>query len=217
MRRVALALLAVSAGFAGEKGMFYRVDAGKLVFTNTPTRAARPVPGMAVPVPVPPRASPARREAGMPVTIYDAHIARVAREHRLSAELVKAVAQVESNFDTHAVSAKGARGLMQLMPATAKQYGVRDPHDPLENLRAGAAHLRYLLDRFDGDVTLALAAYNAGEGTVRRHGGVPAYPETRAYVRRVRSRLAPAAPAPLSRAADVRRVVRSDGSILLSN
>jgi soluble lytic murein transglycosylase-like protein len=143
----------------------------------------------------------------------------VAREHGLSPQLIKAVALVESSFNTHAVSPKGAQGLMQLMPATARQYGVEDAFDPLQNLRAGTIHLRRLLDEFDGDLTLALAAYNAGSGAVRRHGGVPAYRETQEYVRKVRSNLSQgrrrAAAAPVESSARI--VQNSDGTIRLVN
>ncbi len=96
---------------------------------------------------------------------------------------------VESNFDHAAVSQKGARGLMQLMPATASIMGVRDPHDPDENIDAGASHLRAMLDTFKGDLPLALAAYNAGEQHVIRHGGIPPFPETRQFVARVLRRM----------------------------
>jgi soluble lytic murein transglycosylase-like protein len=93
------------------------------------------------------------------------------------------VIEVESNFEHRARSRKGAMGLMQLMPGTARQYRVANPYDPGTNIDAGTRHLRMLLDRFD--VSRALAAYNAGEGAVRRFGGVPPYPETRSYVRRI--------------------------------
>jgi hypothetical protein len=102
-------------------------------------------------------------------------------------QLLRAVAQAESNFNPRAVSRAGAQGIMQLMPETARSLGVRDPFNPLENVFAGAAYLRSLLDRFGGDEKLALAAYNAGPGAVRRYGGVPPYAETRAYVDRVLS------------------------------
>jgi hypothetical protein len=114
-------------------------------------------------------------------------ILSAAARHDLDPRLLAAVIRVESNFEHRALSHKGAMGLMQLMPATARQYAVADPYDPALNIEAGARHLRGLLDRFD--LRLALAAYNAGEGAVRRHGGVPPFPETRAYVARILSLL----------------------------
>ena len=101
--------------------------------------------------------------------------------------LVQALISVESGWDPAAVSPKGAKGLMQLMPKTVQRYGVRDPFDPLESLEAGVRYLRELLDEFR-DLRLALAAYNAGEEAVRRYGGIPPYPETQAYVREVMRR-----------------------------
>jgi soluble lytic murein transglycosylase-like protein len=106
------------------------------------------------------------------------------------------VIAVESNHNPRAVSPKGALGLMQLMPATAARYAVADPFDVRENLRAGATHLRRLVDRYAGDITLALAAYNAGEAAVQRHGGIPPYPETQRYVPAVLARYAARATPP---------------------
>jgi soluble lytic murein transglycosylase-like protein len=139
----------------------------------------------------------------------------------LDPDLIKAVAMVESGFDPGAVSPKGAMGLMQLMPETAAQYGVRDALDPYESLRAGSRHLRDLLDGFDGNVTLALAAYNAGAGAVRRYGGVPAYRETRDYVDKVQTKLNGAGrsddpPSPEDEPVIVVRV-DDDGSVSMSN
>jgi soluble lytic murein transglycosylase-like protein len=122
--------------------------------------------------------------------------AAAARRHALDPELVRAVVSVESGFRRDAVSPKGAQGLMQLMPGTARALGVKDAFDPAQNLDGGTRHLRALIDRYGGDVKRALAAYNAGEGAVARHGGVPPYPETRAYVRKVLQRAQVEAPAP---------------------
>ncbi len=113
------------------------------------------------------------------------HIKAAAQRYRLPEELITAVISVESNFDHAAVSRKGARGLMQLMPQTSALIGVRDPHHPEENIDAGASHLRAMLDTFKNDLPLALAAYNAGEQNVVRHHGIPPYPETRRFVARV--------------------------------
>jgi hypothetical protein len=118
-----------------------------------------------------------------------------ARRHNLDPALVQAVVAVESGFRPDAVSPKGAQGLMQLMPATARYLGVKDSLDPVDNLDGGTRYLRGLLARYNGDVRRALAAYNAGEGAVARHGGVPPYPETLAYVRRVLERVKAEPPA----------------------
>ena len=110
-----------------------------------------------------------------------------AERHQLNPTLVAALVRAESAYDPRAISHKGARGLMQLMPATARRFGVAE-HEilvPERNVEAGTRYLRWLLDRFDGDVPRALAAYNAGEGTVDRYGGIPPYRETRTYVRRI--------------------------------
>jgi soluble lytic murein transglycosylase-like protein len=114
----------------------------------------------------------------------------------VSVDLLEAVAWTESRFRVGAVSPKGARGPMQLMPATARMLGVTDIADPAQNIAGGAAYLQAMLREFDGDIVLALAAYNAGPGAVRRHRGVPPYTETRAYVERVLSRLAARADLP---------------------
>jgi len=109
----------------------------------------------------------------------------VARRYELDEELVSAVVRAESGYDPAAVSRVGAVGLMQLMPATAAELEVDDPFDPEQNLDGGVRYLKWMLDRFEGEVDLALAAYNAGPAAVDRYGGIPPYPETRSYVRRV--------------------------------
>jgi soluble lytic murein transglycosylase-like protein len=112
-------------------------------------------------------------------------IEAAAIRHTVDPNLVRALIQVESNFNPRAVSRKGAMGLMQLMPATARSLRVSNPFDPEENVDAGVRHLKGLLQSYDGDVTLSLAAYNAGAGAVARSGGVPPYRETRNYVRQI--------------------------------
>ena len=119
---------------------------------------------------------------------YDAAIASEARAAGVDAALVKSVMLVESNFNPRAVSRKGARGLMQLMPGTAQRFGVSDRYDAGQSIRAGVKYLATLLEQFKGDVALALAGYNAGENAVSQHSGVPPYRETREYIRRVWSR-----------------------------
>lgn len=112
-------------------------------------------------------------------------IAEAARSHQVDPALLTAMARVESSFDPAAVSPKGASGLLQLMPATAERFGVADVFDVTQNVDAGARYLRWLLERFEGRTDLALAGYNAGEGAVDRHRGIPPYPETQNYVVRV--------------------------------
>jgi soluble lytic murein transglycosylase-like protein len=117
---------------------------------------------------------------------FDDIVVAHAQRHALRPELVRAVIQVESGYNPTATSAKGAMGLMQLMPATARELGVRNAYDPEENIRGGTAYLRQLLDRYAGNEELALAAYNAGSGAVDRYGQrVPPFRETRDYVRKV--------------------------------
>jgi soluble lytic murein transglycosylase-like protein len=115
----------------------------------------------------------------------EAAIEDAAARHNVDPNLVRAVIKVESNFNPHAVSRKGAMGLMQLMPATARELNVSDAFDPAQNVDAGVRHLRALLNNFGGDARLALAAYNAGQGAVVRQGGVPHYAETQNYVKRI--------------------------------
>ncbi len=115
----------------------------------------------------------------------DSAIEAAAARHNVDPNLVRAVVKVESNFNPNAVSRKGAMGLMQLMPSTARQLKVRNPFDPQQNVDAGVRHLKQLLESYDGDIKLTLAAYNAGAGAVARSSGVPAYAETQNYVRRI--------------------------------
>jgi len=119
----------------------------------------------------------------------ESHIKEAASQYAVSEDLVTAVIEVESQFNVHAVSHRGAQGLMQLMPATAASLGVRNAFDPRDNIRGGVRHLRWLMDRFDHDLPVVLAAYNAGEGAVLKSRGVPPSRETREYVKRVMQRM----------------------------
>ena len=120
---------------------------------------------------------------------FDHHIAAAAALHGVNTQLVRAVIQVESDFDSLARSSKGAQGLMQLMPDTARQLGVSNAFDPRQNIFAGVRYLRVLLDMFGGDVSLATAAYNAGATAVQRYNGVPPFKETRGYVAKIQGLL----------------------------
>ncbi len=164
------------------------------------------------------------RAAGQPAPSYDRTVERIAAEESVAPELLRSVIKVESDYDPYAVSPKGALGLMQLIPTTARRFGVKDAFDPAENIRAGAKYLRYLLDLYSGDSKLALAAYNAGEGAVARYGDVPPFPETRRYVDLIGKRLPrPAEPvaengARAGGAADagvghIEEVVQPDGTV----
>ncbi|NHB57958.1 lytic transglycosylase domain-containing protein [Acinetobacter sp. 194] len=119
---------------------------------------------------------------------FDHFIKNAAQVHGVSEGLIKAVMHTESGFNTRARSPVGAQGLMQLMPATARRFNVSDSYDPQQNIHAGAQYLAWLLKRFNGNVQLALAGYNAGEGNVAKYGGIPPFRETQDYVRRVTSR-----------------------------
>jgi soluble lytic murein transglycosylase-like protein len=143
-------------------------------------------------VPYPQDAAAQTRDPNVPVvdspklvakTAYDPIIESAAMRHAVDARVVKALIQVESAFQPRARSSKGAMGLMQLMPTTAREYKARNPYDPVSNIEAGTKYLKRLLDEFE--LPLALAAYNAGEGAVRRFGGIPPFAETQAYVSKI--------------------------------
>ena len=148
------------------------VPAGNAQATPKQPRGARALSG------------PGNRTTQMAV---DELIVSTAERHSIDPDLVRAVVKVESNFNPAAVSRKGATGLMQLMPTTARRFGVGNIFDPEENLDGGVRYLKHLLGLFEGNLALSLAAYNAGEKAVARYGGIPPYPETRRYVRKVSS------------------------------
>jgi soluble lytic murein transglycosylase-like protein len=129
------------------------------------------------------------RKLGDNISQYDDLIVKASEKHKIEPALIKAIIKAESNFNHRAVSPKGARGLMQLMPATASSLQVQDSFHPEKNIEGGVKYLRYLLNYFNGNLPLALAAYNAGENAVIRHRGVPPYRETQVYIQRVLSYL----------------------------
>jgi soluble lytic murein transglycosylase-like protein len=154
---------------------------GVITFSNTPSKSSRVYekekPRRAVAMPR--DSSPER------YTRYDQHIREAATLYQIPEELVRAVIKVESDFDPRAVSPANAHGLMQLIPPTAERMMVTDIFDPRQNIYGGVRYLRVLANLFNGDIQLTVAAYNAGEGAVIRHGGIPPYPETQDYVKRV--------------------------------
>lgn len=154
----------------------HRDSRGIMTFTNAPNHS-----GYRVIIRNPSRHS---RVAGGPQS-FEQMVRSASNRYGVDPNLVWAVMKVESNFNPEAVSKKGARGLMQLMPATARQHRVDNIHDPSQNIQAGVRHLRLLLNRFQGDLRLGLAAYNAGTRAVERYRNIPPYSETRKYVRRV--------------------------------
>jgi len=136
-----------------------------------------------------PRVTPQPARRLYPLTTYQEQIRRASRTHGVDEALVRAVIHAESSYKPRAMSHVGAGGLMQLMPKTAARFGVTDRFDPSQNIDGGTKYLAWLLDRYDGNVLLATAAYNAGEGAVDRYRGVPPYRETRGYVQKVASLL----------------------------
>jgi Transglycosylase SLT domain/Domain of unknown function (DUF4124) len=177
------ALLALTTGTASAQIYAWRDGSGQMVLSDTPPVAGTPMQTFEVPKARGVRVTrpPDKRSAQ-----FDPFIDEHASSHGVDPELVRAVIQVESAFNPHAVSPKGAIGLMQLMPATAAELGVANPFDPEQNIGGGVRYLKRLLARYDDKVELALAAYNAGPGAVDRYGQkVPPYRETRDYVQKI--------------------------------
>lgn len=155
---------------------------GVISFTNSPSKSGKLVIRTETsrpPVHMPSDSSPARYGR------YDEHIRQAAALYQIPEDLVRAVIQIESDFDPRAVSPANARGLMQLMPETAERMLVTDIFDPRQNIFGGVRYLRVLANLFNGDIELTIAGYNAGEGAVMRYGGIPPFPETQEYVKRV--------------------------------
>ena len=163
---------------------------------------------------------PAAESAATPKVVrtnaqVEAAIEQAAARHHVDPNLVRAVVKVESNFNPNAVSRKGAMGLMQLMPGTARDLAVTDPFDPQQNVDAGVRHLRGLLDSYDGDVSRSLAAYNAGATAVNKHNGIPPYAETQDYVRRITTLYGNGTPVAHTDLGPQLRITRGPGGILI--
>lgn len=191
---------------------------GQIVFINGNTPAARPK-GRAG------RHHSDSRDAVPPAIAerkFNPIVAKVAKQNSLDPALVKAVINTESGWNPYAVSQKGAMGLMQLIPATAHRFGVQDPYNPTENIEGGVKYLRSLLNRYHGNLTKSLAAYNAGERAVDESGGVPPYPETRNYVRKVTNAYFDSGSShissePVARSFPVRKEIEPDGQVIFTN
>lgn len=180
--------------FAWAGGIYKYVEKdGTIVYTNVPpkgasARQARKVEGEFRPAPEPTAPARVTPSSKSKLTEFDEIIDEMAVKYRMPVNLVRAVMHAESAFDPNAISHVGASGLMQLMPATAREMYVKDIFDARENIEGGTRYLRVLANEFDGDMVKMVAAYNAGPDAVRKYGGqVPPYPETQAYVRKVLS------------------------------
>ncbi len=209
----------------------YVSDDGEVIFTDTPpnkkfekaTRNAEKesVIHKAVYKKSEPPKVFSKKQYNSPKEDFRHIIDKKSREHDMDASLIAAVIRAESNGNRFAVSKKGAMGLMQLMPTTAYELRVRDPFDPEDNIDGGVRYLRYLLERFNGDLTLALAAYNAGPTVVERHGNVPPITETKQYVKKVLSMYNGSSPgfssSNLKNNEQIYKIVLEDGSVLFTN
>ncbi len=206
-----LTLITALTPAASASGLYRWVDEdGVTRFTNAPTDSRFQRVGSA--------SGTAQGWLRLPEGIssrFSEEIGEIAARHGVAADLVAAVIRVESAFNPRAVSNKGAQGLMQLMPRTASSLGVRNAFDPRENIDGGVRHLRYLLDKYPGNVSLALAAYNAGEKAVDQYGGIPPYAETQQYVQKILG------PGGAGNGKAVRSVVyrytESDGTVTITN
>ena len=222
-----LTAAAMLAGAASAQAQItsYIDSEGHLVYVNTdsPREAKRSTMSSspsASPASSPSDAAPLDSSSGS----LDKIVKDAAERHSLDPALVKAVISTESGWNPRAVSRKGAMGLMQLEPGTAERFGVGNPFDPAQNVEGGSAYLKELLDRYNGDLTKTLAAYNAGEHAVDLSGGVPAYPETQQYVQKVTDKyfFAPGSSGAKERwdhvkSPPVREEVEANGQVVFTN
>ena len=175
---MALSIIVATPSRAEEKILALMDPTGRVLYTNLADNSPKGGPTQPIPVVAVPEATP---------DPIHALIDSIAGTHGVDPALVKAMVKAESNFNRWAISSKGALGLMQLIPNTGARFGVRDFFDPKQNIEGGVRYIKFLLDKFNGDLDLSLAAYNAGENLVERLGRVPSYVETRNYVRKVRA------------------------------
>jgi hypothetical protein len=166
-----------------------RADARSGRLVRTSAVVAPHVVAPKVITPGAPPAPPAAHPKPDPSATVNELVASIARKHAIEPSLVDSVIRVESNYNPNAVSPKGAMGLMQLIPSTARRFGVNNTFHPEQNIEGGVKYLKYLMELYGGDERLALAAYNAGEGAVARYKGIPPYPETQNYVFQVGKKL----------------------------
>lgn len=200
---------------------------GKLVFVNdypvAPAKAPKNKvlqPVQAAPAAAPAESKPAANPRPTSPQEIDQIVQTTAEKHRVDPRLVRAVISTESNWNAGAVSPKGAQGLMQLNPDTAQKLGVADAFDPAQNVDGGVRYLGMMLDRYNGDMPKALAAYNAGPGAVDRSGGIPRIPETRNYVQKVTSAYVGGTglrPRAVAEPMQIYRVVEADGRVVFRN
>ncbi|HEY2934252.1 MAG TPA: lytic transglycosylase domain-containing protein [Acidobacteriota bacterium] len=220
-----IVLLAATQSVPARSVHSYLDETGVLIYF-TVTQKHTDIDGIPVAVIDPPPMPGAKPAGG--ATPYDGFISKHAGIHGVDPDLVRAVMATESGYNPIAVSNKGAIGLMQLIPSTAKRFGVRDIFDPEQNVEGGVKYLRFLLDLFNNDLKLTLGAYNAGENVVKRLGAIPNYRETTSYVKRITTRYgdnyrnpgAPAAVQPIQQQVPTQRVYRmvdASGNILFTN
>jgi len=196
-----LATAALSIAAVPAQGQIRKLveENGRIIFVNaednTPVRPAKTRGGSSALAAASRTGAPVSSEEAAPAGYrllsrveIDKYVDEMSAKHKVDPELIRAVIVAESGYNPAATSRKGAQGLMQLMPGTAQQLGVRDAYNPKQNIEAGVRYLRALLDKYDGDLDKALAAYNAGEGAVARAGGVPGIRETQNYVQKITDR-----------------------------
>lgn len=203
---VVLGTIAAYTGALGQRIYSYVNEDGVRVFSNIGSQRTRPV----------------QETTGTARDNLTPMISDISNLHGIDPELVHAIIRVESDFDPLAVSDKKCMGLMQLHPDTAIRFGVSDIFDPRQNIEGGIRYLTWLMEEFDSNLDHVLAAYNAGENAVRRYNGVPPYPETRNYIRKIRKHFAGEMQISPGltvkrRASGIRRVLQEDGSVLYTN